>query len=156
MIDARLRDREWGALSNYNLPAIEQRFPEEAARLLAEGEYGYRPPGGESFGDVALRLRAFLRDLRAGADGRRVLLVAHDSVVLLLRHVIEETPDADLEAIEEHAPIWNASLSIWRLSGERLNLVCFNDIAHLPPGLRNGKAMTESLSATDPALPPSL
>ncbi|MEU6998668.1 histidine phosphatase family protein [Nonomuraea sp. NPDC046570] len=133
-IDARLRDREWGELSRYNLTAIEELFPEEVARLLSDGEYGYRPPGGESFGDVAIRLRDFLGDLRELSDGRRVLLVAHDSVVLILRHVIEETPDADLAAIEEHAPIWNASVSTWRLTGDRLELVAFNDTGHLPPG----------------------
>ncbi|MFE3449401.1 histidine phosphatase family protein [Nonomuraea sp. NPDC059194] len=130
-VDARLRDREWGELRHYNLTAIEQRFPEEAARLLAEGEYGYRPPGGESFGDVAVRLRHFLGDLRASAEGRRVLIVAHDSVVLILRHVIEESPDTALAGVHVHAPIMNASVSTWAARDGRLELLAFNEVGHL-------------------------
>ncbi len=130
-VDARLRDREWGELRHYNQAAMRQRFPEEAARLLAEGEYGYRPPGGESFGDVAIRLRRFLGDLRAWAEGRRVLIVAHDSVVLILRHVLEESPDTELAAVGVHAPIMNASVSTWESRDGRLELLAFNEVGHL-------------------------
>ncbi|MEU0565622.1 histidine phosphatase family protein [Nonomuraea sp. NPDC005983] len=118
-------------LSPYNEAAIAQRHPEELARLRAEGEYGYRPPGGESFGDVAGRLRAFLEALRGQSDGRRVLIVAHDAVVLILRHVIAETPDADLPAIDAYAPIGNASVSTWHAVDGRLELLSFNDTTHL-------------------------
>ncbi|MEU7900838.1 histidine phosphatase family protein [Nonomuraea sp. NPDC049152] len=130
-VDARLRDREWGDLRHCNRAAMEQRFPEETARLLAEGEYGYRPPGGESFGDVAVRLRRFLGDLRGWAEGRRVLIVAHDSVVLILRHVIEESPDTELAAVHVHAPIMNASVSTWASKDGRLELLAFNEVGHL-------------------------
>jgi broad specificity phosphatase PhoE len=130
-VDARLRDREWGELRYYNLAALEQRFPDEVARMLAQGEYGYRPPGGESFGDVAVRLRDFLADLASKAVGRRVLIVAHDSVVLVLRHVIEQAHDTDLAAVDVHAPIRNASVSTWAAPDGRLELVSFNEVGHL-------------------------
>ncbi|MEU4696120.1 histidine phosphatase family protein [Nonomuraea dietziae] len=130
-VDARLRDREWGELRYYNLAALEQRFPDEVARMLAQGEYGYRPPGGESFGDVAVRLRDFLADLASKAEGRRVLIVAHDSVVLVLRHVIEQAHDTDLAAVDVHAPIRNASVSTWAAPEGRLELVSFNEVGHL-------------------------
>ncbi|MEV2268378.1 histidine phosphatase family protein [Nonomuraea africana] len=130
-VDARLRDREWGDLRFYNLAALEQRYPEEVARMLAQGEYGYRPPGGESFGDVAARLREFLADLAAQAVGLRVLIVAHDSVVLMLRHVIERARDADLAAVDAHAPIRNASVSTWAAANGSLELVSFNEVGHL-------------------------
>ncbi|MEV4065760.1 histidine phosphatase family protein [Nonomuraea dietziae] len=130
-VDARLRDREWGELRYYNLAALEQRFPDEVARMLAQGEYGYRPPGGESFGDVAVRLRDFLADLASKAEGRRVLIVAHDSVVLVLRHVIEQAHDTDLAAVDVHAPIRNASVSTWAAPDGCLELVSFNEVGHL-------------------------
>lgn len=131
-VDDRLRDRETGILAHHNHPAIRERFPEEAERLQREGEYAFRPTGGESFGDVAARLRSLLADLRVQADGRRVLIVAHDAVVLLLRHVIAETPDADLAAVHAHAPVHNASASTWQAVGGRLELRAFNDTTHLP------------------------
>ncbi|WP_327091113.1 histidine phosphatase family protein [Nonomuraea sp. NBC_01738] len=130
-VDERLRDREMGELAPYNRAAIRAYFPEEAARFDAEGPYAWRPAGGESFGDVAVRLRAFLGDLRERADGRRVLIVAHDAVVLILRHVIEGTPDAELAAVDAHAPIHNASASTWHAVDGRLEVLSFNDTSHL-------------------------
>lgn len=132
-VDERLRDREWGLLAPYNEAAIERCFPEELARLRAEGEYRYRPPQGESFADVAARLRDLLPDLREQARGRRVLIVAHDSVVLVLRHVIAESPDAELAALAEFAPILNASVSTWHAADGRLTLLHFNTVHHLEP-----------------------
>ncbi|MEQ4721342.1 histidine phosphatase family protein [Nonomuraea sp. B19D2] len=126
-VDERLRDQESGAFAHYNLAAIREKFPEELARREAEGPYAFRPPGGESLADVVVRLRDLLADLREHAAGRRVLIVAHDSVVLALRHVIAGGPDAGLAAVLEFAPVLNGSVSVWDRSG----LVRFNDVAHL-------------------------
>ncbi|MFE0150736.1 histidine phosphatase family protein [Nonomuraea sp. NPDC059007] len=130
-VDKRLRDREMGALAPFNRAAVAERFPEEAARFLSEGEYAFRPPGGESFGDVVVRLRAFVGDLRATARGRRVLIVAHDAVVLLLRHVLAGKPDAELPAVHRYAPIRNASVSTWHVVDGRMEVLSFNDVTHL-------------------------
>ncbi|TDD46450.1 histidine phosphatase family protein [Nonomuraea terrae] len=130
-VDERLRDQEPGRFAGLNPAAVEQRFPEEAARRRAEGAYAYRPPGGESLADVVVRLRGFLADLRERVGGRRVLIVAHDSVVLALRHVIAGAPDAELAAVLDFAPVLNASVSVWRTDGGRFELVRFNDVAHL-------------------------
>jgi broad specificity phosphatase PhoE len=130
-VDARLRDREWGLLAPYNEAAIAERFPEEMARWRAAGEYAYRPPGGESFGDVAARVRAALAELGERADGRRVLVVAHDAVVLVLRHVIEGAPDAEPAGLGAFAPVLNASVSTWEAREGRLRLVAFNAVRHL-------------------------
>lgn len=130
-VDDRLRDQEQGVLAGLNPSAVAQRFPREAARRLAEGVYAYRPAEGESLGDVVVRLRGFLAELRERAGGRRVLVVAHDSVVLGLRHVIAGAPDAELAAVLAFAPVLNASVSVWRADGARFELVRFNDVAHL-------------------------
>ncbi|MFB9622856.1 histidine phosphatase family protein [Nonomuraea helvata] len=126
-VDERLRDQEAGAFAHYNLAAIRERFPGELARREAEGPYAFRPPGGESLADVVTRLRDLLADLREHAAGRRVLIVAHDSVVLGLRHVLAGGPDAELGAVLDFAPVLNGSVSVWDRSG----IVRFNDVAHL-------------------------
>ncbi|MFC5829210.1 histidine phosphatase family protein [Nonomuraea insulae] len=126
-VDERLRDQEAGAFAHLNLAAIGERHPEELARRESAGAYAYRPPGGESLADVVIRLRDFLKDLAGRADRRRVLIVAHDSVVLGLRHVLTGDPDTGLASVLEHAPVLNASVSLWR-AGE---LMRFNDVAHL-------------------------
>ncbi|WP_188187366.1 histidine phosphatase family protein [Nonomuraea sp. SYSU D8015] len=131
-VDTRLRDQGAGAFAHHNLAAIRERFPEQLARRESEGAYAFRPPGGESLADVVARLRDFLGDLDGRADGRRVLIVAHDSVVLGLRHVIAGGPDAELAAVLAYAPVLNASVSVWRTGpGRRFELVRFNDVAHL-------------------------
>ncbi|TMR17046.1 histidine phosphatase family protein [Nonomuraea zeae] len=134
IVDERLRDQEAGEFARYNLAAIARLYPEELARREAEGAYAFRPPGGESLADVVTRLRDFHVGLRERADGRRVLIVAHDSVVLGLRHVLAQSPDSDLAAVLGHAPVLNASISVWRSDGDRSELVRFNDISHLVRG----------------------
>ncbi|MEU5862673.1 MULTISPECIES: histidine phosphatase family protein [unclassified Nonomuraea] len=132
-VDERLRDQESGAFAPFNLAAISERFPGEVRRMRAEGPYAYRPPGGESLADVVVRLKDFLAGLREAADGRRVLIVAHDSVVLGLRHVMAGRDDAALADVLRFAPVLNASLSVWRAAGGGFEVVAFNDVTHLDP-----------------------
>ncbi|MEV7006369.1 histidine phosphatase family protein [Streptosporangium sp. NPDC051022] len=122
-LDARLGDRRMGRLAGMNLAAIRESFPEEADRLL-RSEHTYRAPDGESFSDVADRVREVVAAMRAECAGRRVLVVAHDTVVLMFKHVIEGIP---LDSVVVFAPVLNASLSVWR--GSRPEI--FNDDAHL-------------------------
>ena len=75
---------------------MRRRHPEEAARRDRLGKFYYRPPGGESWTDVALRLRALLGDLRRDHEGRRVLLFGHDALVFLTRYLVEGLTEADL------------------------------------------------------------
>lgn len=122
-LEARLRDREMGILSGMNLTAIRERFPEEAEALVSR-RYSYRAPEGESIPDVAGRVREVLADLHAECAGRRVLIVAHDAVVLMVKHVIEGVP---LDSLDAFLPVRNASVSAWR--GTRPEI--FNDVGHL-------------------------
>src|SRR5690606_5666416 len=54
--DERLREREFGILDLLTRRGIEATFPFEAERRARLGKFYYRPPGGESWVDVALRL----------------------------------------------------------------------------------------------------
>ena len=58
-VDERLRDRELGVLDLLTTRGVESRFPLEAERRRWLGKFYHRPPGGESWADVALRLRSF-------------------------------------------------------------------------------------------------
>lgn len=61
--DERLRDRELGILGRLTRLGAEKRFPKEAERRFWVGKLYYRPPGGESWAEVALRLRSVLEEL---------------------------------------------------------------------------------------------
>jgi broad specificity phosphatase PhoE len=123
-VDERLRDRELGVLELRTRAGIRAEFPHEGRRRDEQGDFYYRPPGGESYPDVLVRVRSFLVDCQYGYPDRRVLVVAHDSVVLMLRYVIEELTPEDVMAVDS---VRNASLTRW--SGRRL--VEFNATQHL-------------------------
>jgi 2,3-bisphosphoglycerate-dependent phosphoglycerate mutase len=123
--DERLRDRETGVLELMSRRAVRDRFPDEYHRRARVGELYYRPPGGESLVDVALRLRTLLRDLDLTESGRRLLLVAHDAVVLMLRYVIEELTEDGLRAVITDGPVANGSVTHWVRDG-RLRLAAYN------------------------------
>ncbi|GAA4600199.1 histidine phosphatase family protein [Actinoplanes octamycinicus] len=133
--DDRLVDRLLGDLEMLTRAAVAARFPGEAARLAEAGLYEYRPPGGESFGDIRIRLSSFLEDLHAEHADRRVVVVAHDSVVLMFRAVLEDLDWDGVAAVEKSAgSVRNASISRFLRNGEnKLELDRYNVIDHLPP-----------------------
>ncbi len=129
--DERLRDRELGVLDLLTTHGVQTRLPAEAVRRRRLGKFYYRPPGGESWADVALRLRALLGDLRRDHDGGRVLLFGHEAVVFLLRYLIEELTEQQLMEIARDGTIANCSVTTWKRTGDTLKLVDFAKVHHL-------------------------
>lgn len=88
-VDERLRDRDMGVTDKLTAAGIRAAFPEEAERRDWLGKFYYRPPGGESWADVAMRVRAVLTDLANTEKHKRVLVSGHDVVLLLFCYVAE-------------------------------------------------------------------
>ncbi|MEU1606941.1 histidine phosphatase family protein [Micromonospora matsumotoense] len=131
-VDERLRDRELGILDGLTGHGVTRRFPDEAARRHRLGKFYYRPPGGESWTDVALRLRTLLGDLRRDHQGRRVLLFGHDALVFLLRYLVEGLSEAELMGLTREHVIANCSVTGWSADAAgRLTPDIFNDVTHL-------------------------
>ena len=110
LIDERLRDRELGILDMLTSAGVEARLPEEAARRRWLGKFYYRPPGGESWADVVLRLRSLLADLERQA-GNRIMLVCHDALILLFRYILEGLTEREILDIAATSTVLNASLT---------------------------------------------
>jgi 2,3-bisphosphoglycerate-dependent phosphoglycerate mutase len=109
--DERIRDRELGVIDRLTSAGVARRMPDEAARRRYLGKFYYRPPGGESWADVALRLRGALDDMRRRYPDGRVLLVCHEAVIFLLRYLIEDlTVD---ELLSGSGRLANTGLSSW-------------------------------------------
>jgi probable phosphoglycerate mutase len=124
--DERLRDRELGILDRLTRAGVAARVPEEDARRRFIGKFYYRPPGGESWADVALRLRSLLTDLRRDHAGQRVLLTAHEAIVFLLRYLVEGLTVPQLTELA-HRPLGNAGLTSWHQVDGQLRLAGFDD-----------------------------
>ncbi|HZZ98084.1 MAG TPA: histidine phosphatase family protein [Jatrophihabitantaceae bacterium] len=111
-VDERLRDRELGVLDRLTSIGIRQRFAAESQRRRTLGKLYYRPPGGESWADVALRLRSFLHDLEAeSAITGAVLICAHDAVILLFRYILERMDESTLLELAATSSVANASVT---------------------------------------------
>jgi 2,3-bisphosphoglycerate-dependent phosphoglycerate mutase len=93
-VDERLRDREMGLWDGLTWRGIVAKFPEESERAKLVGRYFHRPPGGESWADICLRLRTFLADVARELRDARVLVVAHDVVIQLTRVIVEGMDEA--------------------------------------------------------------
>jgi broad specificity phosphatase PhoE len=141
-VDERLRDRELGILDLLTTAGVEARAPEEAARRRWLGKFYHRPPGGESWADLALRVRALLVDLDRQEHDRRVLVVCHDAVILVIRYICEGLSEADVLAISESAAVRNASVTrLVRPDGEgRWSVDVFNLESHLGEHRTGGPA----------------
>ncbi|WP_194397576.1 histidine phosphatase family protein [Microbacterium atlanticum] len=130
VVDERLRDRELGILDLLTRTGVVRRHPEEMARRKHLGKFYHRPPGGESWADVALRLRSFLREALAG-PGERVVLVAHDAVVMLLLYVLRGLREDELLAFADDHTVLNASVTHLVRGADGWELIDFSDVAHL-------------------------
>jgi broad specificity phosphatase PhoE len=110
-VDERLRDRELGVLDRLTSRGVTARFPDEAGRRRYLGKMYYRPPGGESWADMALRLRSFLADLDRAHEAGCGLVVCHDAVILVLRYVLEELTEQEALDIAASQSLGNGSVT---------------------------------------------
>ena len=110
-VDERLREREFGVLDALTRKGITARFPAESDRRTRLGKFFHRPPGGESWADVVLRLRAVLDEVRSDCQGERVMVVAHQVVVLCTRYVVEGMSERQVLDVDREAEVANCSVT---------------------------------------------
>ena len=127
VLDERLRERDLGVLDGLTGRGIRARYQQEAARRDKLGKFYYQPPSGESWADVALRVRSFLHDLAHGYEGEHVWLFTHQAVIMAFRYVLEDVDEKRLLEIDRAVQIPNASLTHYRRAGDGFELATFAD-----------------------------
>ncbi|HWA67756.1 MAG TPA: histidine phosphatase family protein [Mycobacteriales bacterium] len=125
LVDERFRDREQGVLDRLTRAGVMDAFPDEASRHDYLGKFWYRPPAGESWADVALRVRSALLELRLTAPEERVMVFTHDVTVLVTRYVVEQLAVPDAVALSGLVP--NCSVTRYEREDGRLALDAFAD-----------------------------
>jgi 2,3-bisphosphoglycerate-dependent phosphoglycerate mutase len=134
IVDERLRDRELGILDLLTRLGVEHLQPAEGDRRRRLGKFYHRPPGGESWADVALRLRSFLRDAVEAtpeSPSTGVLVVAHDAVVMLLLYLLLPLEEESLLEFAASHTVLNASVTHVVRTGDRWELAEFSAVEHL-------------------------
>lgn len=134
--DERFREKEFGILDGLTRYGILARYPEQAALRASLGKFYHRPPGGENWCDVVLRLRSAFEMMCREFHGERVLVVAHSVVVLCLRYIIEGLTEQDILAIDRSNEVANCSVTRFDVDTtpgkpRRMILDSFNFVAPL-------------------------
>ena len=134
-MDERLREKEFGILDGLTNYGVAERFPEQAEFRRLLGKFYHRPPGGESWCDVILRLRSIVDTISREYRRERVLIVGHQVVVLCFRYLMERMTEADILAIDRDNQIANCSVTSYQCStptpggNGKLTLKLFNFVA---------------------------
>ncbi|KQS03637.1 phosphoglycerate mutase [Sphingomonas sp. Leaf357] len=135
-LDERLREKEFGILDGLTTGGVASIHPDQAEFRRILGKFYHRPPGGESWCDVIFRLRSVMDMIALHYAGRRVMIVAHQVVVLCLRYVIENMTEEQILAIDADGDVANCSITEYRLdetaaSGGKLVLTQYNAVEYL-------------------------
>jgi broad specificity phosphatase PhoE len=136
VVDERLREKEFGILDRLTNRGIQQRYPEQAEFRSALGKFYHRPPGGESWCDVILRLRSVIDTITRDYRKERVYVITHQVVVLCFRYLLERMTEEQILAIDRTQAIANCSVTAFEYDSTlgrhgKLALRRFNFVAPL-------------------------
>lgn len=113
-LDERLREKEFGILDGLTTVGIRAEHPQQAELRTILGKFYHRAPGGESWCDVIFRLRSLLDTVGLHHAGCRVMIVAHQVVVLCLRYIIEGLTEEEILEIDARQDVANCSITEYR------------------------------------------
>jgi broad specificity phosphatase PhoE len=112
--DERLREKEFGILDGLTTMGVANVFPEQAEFRRLLGKFYHRPPGGESWCDVILRLRSVLDTISLHFQGKRVMIFTHQVVVLCMRYILETLDEEAILAIDREGDVANCAITDYR------------------------------------------
>ncbi|MES3021301.1 MAG: histidine phosphatase family protein [Pseudomonadota bacterium] len=109
--DERLREKEFGILDRLTTHGIAHKYPELFEQRQHVGKFYFRPPGGESWCDVILRLRSVLDTITREYCGERVLIVAHQVIVNCFRYLFERLDESKILEFDRIADVPNCAVT---------------------------------------------
>ena len=98
---------------------ITERYPEQAEARARVGKFYYRPPGGESWCDVTLHVRSAIDTISREYGGTRVLIVAHEVVILMFRYVLDRLSEQDILDVATRTALINCGVTTYSPDPER-------------------------------------
>jgi broad specificity phosphatase PhoE len=113
--DPRLAEAQRGIYHVLTQMELMRHCPYELKRKEREGLYHYRPPGGENWADIELRIHSFLGTLSRDYGGKRVLIVVHGHWLLQFQRLVERfSIEECVRRYEEKKIFNNASVTAYR------------------------------------------
>lgn len=121
--DERLRERELGSFDRLTRRGAAEKFPAEFAARLKIGKFYFRPAGGESWADVALRIRSFWNEVKRDFADERVLVVSHEAGLHLFRYIVENMTEEAILKVDGAADIANCSITSYSLAPDARKMI---------------------------------
>jgi broad specificity phosphatase PhoE len=112
-VDERLREREFGVFDRLTKAGAREKYPEQAEALTALGKFYHRPPGGESWCDVILRLRNVVDSITRDFRRERVLVVAHSAVIFCFRYLLEQMTEEEVLRADRELDVANCGVTTY-------------------------------------------
>ena len=123
-LDPRWREFAFGEWEGLTWDEIVERWP-HLREQSSSAARAYRPEGGESFEQVAARVRAALEDVTNGSH-RNALIVTHAGALHAALEVLFPGGAPTVRFVP-------ASVTKVRIAGGQASLLRLNDAAHLDP-----------------------
>jgi broad specificity phosphatase PhoE len=117
--DERLREKEFGILDRLTKIGIVQKYPELHHQRSHVGKFYFRPPGGESWCDVILRLRSVIDTVCREYRRERVLIVGHQVIVNCFRYLLERMDEQQILEIDRAADVPNCGVTSYEFDPAR-------------------------------------
>jgi len=111
--DERLREKEFGITDRLTPLGIADKYPDLAAQRKHVGKFYFRPPGGESWCDVILRLRSVLDTITREYRKENVLIVGHQVIVNCFRYLFERLDEEAILAIDRTEDVPNCGITAY-------------------------------------------
>jgi len=117
--DERLREKEFGIVDRMTKFGIKATYPRLDEQRSHVGKFYFRPPGGESWCDVILRLRSVIDTLTRDYTGRSVLIVAHQVVVNCFRYLFERMTESQILELDRRADVPNCGVTLYEFDRDQ-------------------------------------
>ncbi|WP_119155468.1 histidine phosphatase family protein [Caldimonas tepidiphila] len=142
--DERLREKEFGVLDRLTKAGIREKYPELSEYRAHVGKFYFRPPGGESWCDVILRLRLLLETISREYRRERVLVVGHQVIVNCFRYLLERLDEQQILEIDRRADVPNCSITSYAFDPSlgRHGKLVLRHVNHVAPLREAGTPVT--------------
>jgi broad specificity phosphatase PhoE len=133
-----LRERDAGWTYDMTTGEAEAAFPWLQEYWDTFGRFFARPPGGESFADVAERVYLFLGMLFRDRAQQRVLLVSHGGTLRVFRYLLERWTHDEFIGRWDSEPVANCAVTSYAFdpAARRLVLKTLNAVHWGRGGIR--------------------
>ncbi len=124
--DPDLRELHYGEWEMERESEVRRQFPEQH-KLMRDEDPSWRPPGGETVGEVRARTQAAFDRIVKAHTGKGVLVVSHGTAINCLLSAVLSMPETHVFRVD----VQNCGLTELEVRGGRVYVVRLNETAHL-------------------------